>query len=1120
MTDLSQRIASLPPEKRALLEARLLRERAAASPVPAIGRRGDSGPAPLSFAQQRLWFLDQLEPGRAHYNLPLALRFSGELDVLALSRALDAIVGRHEALRTTFEARNGRPQQVIGAAPRVAVERRDLSTVPEGERASALRRLMAEELARPFDLSRDTLLRAALVRETDRSHVLVLMMHHIASDGWSVGILLEELAALYRANRSGANPDLPALPIQYADYAVWQREWLRGDVEEKQIAYWKQRLSGELPLLAIPTDRPRPARQTFGGAQERRTMTRALADKLEALSRESGSTLFMTLLAGFGVLLSRLSGQEDILIGTPLAGRNRGETEDLIGFFVNTLVLRIDLSGDPTFRELLGRVRERSLEAYAHQDLPFERLVEELQPERDLAHSPLFQVMFAFENYPIAYPGLPGLTLENVDLDTVVSNFDLTLDVSLTEKGLAGSLEYNSDLFESSTAGRWLANLEVLLEGIAAAPDRRLSELPILTRAERDRLLGAWNATAAEVPSDRLLHELFEAQAARQPDAVAAEADGDRLTYGELDARADALARRLRELGIGPDVPVGVCLERSLSAAVALLGVLKAGGAYVPLDPSYPAARLKFFLEDSTAPVLVTEARLASLVGEGAWKTVLIDSSTREDRGGARPASGASPENLAYIIYTSGSTGRPKGVMVPHRAVVNHAWAICRRFHLGPADRVLQFAALSFDVAAEEIFPTWAAGAAVVFRSGEVLGPAEFGSLLESQQPTVVNLPSGFWHEWVAELERSGRPLPPSLRLVVAGSERVLSERLDWWRRHVREGVRWLNGYGPTEATITATVYEPAGSDLPLSSVPIGRPIANVKVYVVDAHGGLCPIGVTGELWIGGAGLARGYRGDPERTAEKFITDPFGLSGDRVYRTGDRVRYLPDGNLEFLGRLDAQVKIRGFRIELGEIESAIEQYPGVREAAVVGRDEGAAARLAAYFVPRSPGSVDAAELKTFLKARLPGYMIPSAFVLLEALPRTGSGKVDRARLPEPGRSREDPADFISPRTPVEQCVASIWAELLRLDRVGATDNFFDLGGHSLLATQVVSRLRDAFAVEIPLRALFESPTVAELSLVIAQAQAEQASPDDLARLLDELENETPPAEPGDKPPGR
>ena len=1114
MTDISQRIASLSPEKRALLEARLQRERAAATPVPAIGKRPAAGPAPLSFAQQRLWFLDQLEPGQAHYNLPLALRLTGDLDVAALSRALDAIVGRHEALRTTFASRNGKPHQVVGAAPRIAVERRDLSTLPEGDRAVALRRLLAEELARPFDLSRDGMLRAALVRETDRSHVLILMMHHIAADGWSIGILLDELAALYRAGRSGGEAEVPSLPIQYADYAVWQREWLQGGVEEKQIAYWRERLAGDLPLLALPTDRPRPTRQTFSGAQERRAMERGLADKLEALSRESGATLFMTLLAGFAVLLSRLSGQEDILIGTPMAGRNRVETEDLIGFFVNTLVLRIDLSGDPTFRELLGRVRERSLEAYAHQDLPFERLVEELQPERDLSHSPLFQVMFAFENYPIAFPTLPGLTAENVEFDTIVSNFDLTLDMARNEKGLAGSLEYNSDLFDRSTAGRWLGNLEVLFGGIAAAPDRRLSELPILTDSERERLLVAWNATTAAFPSDRCLHELFEAQAARQPDAVAAESEGDRLTYGELDARANALARRLRELGVAPDVPVGICLERSLSAAVALLGVLKAGGAYVPLDPSYPAARLKFFLEDSGAPVLVTETRFAGLPGEGAWKTVLVDAVPRAERGGPAPASGVTPDNLAYIIYTSGSTGRPKGVMIPHRAVVNHACAIRRRFHLGPSDRVLQFAALSFDVAAEEIFPTWAAGAAVLFRSGEVLGPAEFGGLLETQRPTVINLPSGFWHEWVAELERTGRPLPPALRLVVAGSERVSSERLDWWRRHAREGVRWLNGYGPTEATITATLYEPAAGDLPFASVPIGRPISNVKLYVVDGHGGLCPVGAAGELWIGGAGLARGYRGDPERTAEKFIPDPFGAPGDRVYRTGDRVRYLADGNLEFLGRLDGQVKIRGFRIELGEIESAIEQNPGVREAAVVGRDEGAAARLVAYFVPASPASVDAGQLKAYLKERLPGHMIPSAFVPLGALPRTASGKVDRSRLPEPGRPREDAENYVAPRTPVEQTVAAIWGELLRLDRVGATDNFFDLGGHSLLATQVVSRLRDAFGIEIPLRTLFESPTVEELSLAVAQAQASQAAPDDLARLLEELEKETPPTAPG------
>ena len=734
--------------------------------------------------------------------------------------------------------------------------------------------------------------------------------------------------------------------------------------------------------------------------------------------------------------------------------------------------------------------------------------MEDLQPERDLAHSPIFQVMFAFENYPLTRPDLPGLTLENVELDTFVSNFDLTLDMSRNERGLGSSLEYNSDLFDRSTAGRWLGNLEVLLAGIAEEPDRRLSELPILPDAERERLLVTWNATGMDFPTDRVVHELFEAQAADHPQAVAAETGASRLTYGELDARANALARRLRDLGVGPDVPVGICLERSLSAAVALLGVLKAGGAYVPLDPSYPASRLRFFLEDSAAPVLVTDSRLAPLAGEGTWKVVLVDSESGPSDSAPRPESGVSPDNLAYIIYTSGSTGRPKGVMVPHRAVVNHACAIRRRFHLAPSDRVLQFAALSFDVAAEEIFPTWAAGAAVLFRPAEAIGPAEFGPLLEQQRATVVNLPSGFWHEWVAELERSGRPLPASLRLVVAGSERVLPERLDWWRRNVGEGVTWLNGYGPTEATITATVYEPAGGERTPASVPIGRPIANVKLYVVDSHGGLCPTGAAGELWIGGAGLARGYRGDPDRTAEKFIADPYGAPGGRVYRTGDRVRYLADGNLEFLGRLDSQIKIRGFRIELGEIESAIEQHPGIREAAVVGRDEGAAAQLAAYFVPERPGTVESGELKAFLKARLPGYMIPAAFVALDALPRTGSGKVDRARLPEPGRSRPDAADFVAPRTPVEESVAAIWAELLRVDRVGATDNFFDLGGHSLLATQVVSRLRDAFGLEFPLRALFESPTLGDLSLAIAQAQAEQAAPDEMARLLEELERES------------
>ncbi|MGH9367919.1 MAG: non-ribosomal peptide synthetase, partial [Thermoanaerobaculia bacterium] len=1081
-----------------------------AAPVPAIPRRAGSGPAPLSFAQQRLWFLDQLDPGRAYYNLPLALRLSGELDVSALTRALDAIVARHEVLQTTFSTKEGEPLQVIGPARSVSVERREVSGASRADCEKALSRMLEEELGRPFDLSRDSMLRATLVREEGRSHVLLLMMHHIASDGWSVGVLLEELAAFYAAYHSGSEPTVPALPIQYADYAVWQREWLKGGVETAQLEYWSKRLEGELPLLALPTDRPRPAQQTYSGAQERRLYSRALAEKLEALSRREGATLFMTLLAAFQALLSRLSGQEDVLVGTPIAGRNRVETENLIGFFVNTLVLRGDLSGNPTFRQMLARTRERSLEGYAHQDLPFEKLVEALHPARDLAHSPLFQVMFAFENYPVSLPEMPGLALENVEIDTLVSNFDLTLDVALQENGLWASFEYNTDLFDRQTVRRWLESFEVLLEALAAEPNRRLWELPLLTAAERERLLVTWNATAAPFPADRCLHELFEARAAQDSNAPAAEDERGVVTYAGLDRRANRLARRLRELGVGPDVPVGICLERSRELAAGLLGVLKAGGAYVPLDPTYPAARLRFFLEDSGAPVLLTERRLAPLVGEGAWKTVYLDPEPEEEGETARPESGVVPENLAYILYTSGSTGRPKGVMVPHRALVNHAAAIARRFGLAPSDRVLQFASLSFDVAAEEMFPTWAAGASVLFRPGEAIGVPELERLIESRRPTVVNLPAGFWHEWVSDLAKTGRKLFPSLRLVVAGSERVLPERLDWWRRNVDPAVRWMNGYGPTEAAVTATLYEPGAGDLPeTSSVPIGRPIANVRTYVVDRAGGLCPTGVEGELWIGGEGLARGYRGHPALTAEKFVPDPFGSPGARLYRTGDRVRYLPDGNLEFLGRVDEQVKIRGFRIEPSEIEAALGEHPAVKEAAVLAREEGSETRLAAYVVYSDSSAPAPAELRVHLKTRLPAYMVPSAFVVLEALPRTGSGKVDRRRLPEPGRLVQTEEGFVAPRTPLEEAVASIWQNLLHVERVGACDNFFDLGGHSLLATQVISRLREAFCLELPLRILFESPTVAELALAIAQAQAEQTAPEELARLLEELDKEAP-----------
>ena len=709
------------------------------------------------------------------------------------------------------------------------------------------------------------------------------------------------------------------------------------------------------------------------------------------------------------------------------------------------------------------------------------------------------------------FPKFPGLMVENVDFETVVSNFDLTMEISRQEQGLAASLEYNTDLFDRETAARWLASFEVLLSGIAADADRSVWELPVLTASERERLLVTWNMTGSPFPSERCLHELFEEQAATSPDATAAEADGEALSYGALDWRANALAGRLRELGVGPEVTAGICLPRSLDLAVAVLGILKAGGAYVPLEPTTPAARLRYFLEDSGARVLLTDAGRAASLQDGAWKTLVLPGGEPADSAPAATAarSGVRPENLAYVVYTSGSTGRPKGVMVTHRSIVNHAAAIRGHYQLSPADRVLQFAAFSFDVAAEEIFPTWAAGGAVLFRPDEAIGVAEFEGLLEKRRPTVVNLPAGFWHEWVRELEKSGRPLPAGLRLVVAGSERVMPERLAWWRRHVAREVRWMNGYGPSETTITASLYEPSeGAPPPTASVPIGRPLSNVRFYVVDRHGQPCPQGAVGELWIGGEGVARGYRGDPARTAEKFADDPFSPSPGRVYRSGDLVRYLADGNLEFLGRADDQVKIRGFRIELGEIEAVLEECPGVREAAVVARGNGGEARLVAY-VGADPSKPSTSDLREFLKERLPTYMVPGVFVRMQTLPRGASGKIDRGRLPEPARSEEVGEGFVAPRTPVEQTVARIWSELLRTENVGVNDNFFDLGGHSLLATQVVSRLRDALGFEIPLRTLFESPTIAGLSLAIAQAGAQNSAPEDLARLLEELEDEPP-----------
>ncbi|MGZ9270912.1 MAG: amino acid adenylation domain-containing protein, partial [Candidatus Binatia bacterium] len=834
-------------------------------------------------------------------------------------------------------------------------------------------------------------------------------------------------------------------------------------------------------------------------------LTKELSRALKTLSRKEGVTLFMTLLAGVQTLLHRYTGQDDIVVGSPIAGRNRAEIEGLIGFFVNTLVLRTDASGNPMFRELLRQVRETTLEAYSHQDVPFEKLVEDLQPHRNLNQNPLFQVTFQLDDSSSQLLTLPAIDVEDIELDVGISQFDLSLSMIDNEEKIKGWLEYNTDIFNAGTIERMLGHFQTLLEGIVSNPEQRIDELPLLTAAEESQLLVEWNETAAEYATDKCIHELFETQVENTPDAIALVFEDRQLTYRELNNCANQLAHYLQKLGVGASVPVGICLERSIEMVVGLLGILKAGGAYVPLDPAYPKERLAFMLDDSRASVLLTQEQMPKETNLGiedvirqmpakraAIKIVYVDSDRiaigRESQENFKIAAAA--DDLAYVIYTSGSTGRPKGVMVSHRALVAHTLSATKHFEIGSNDKVLQFASLSFDVAAEEMFPAWLCGASVVLLSERTPAIAEFVNYLTKDGITVANLPAAYWHQWVDELDRLANPLPSPLRLLIVGNEKVSLDHLKRWHGHVGSKVRWLNAYGPTEAIITATLYEapqPEDAYADLTSVPIGRPLTNRQIYVLDRSLQPVPIGVTGELYIGGPALALGYLNNPELTAEKFIESPFFADATtRLYRTGDLARYLPDGNLEFLGRIDAQVKIRGYRIELGEVETVIAQHTGVRAAVVVAREDSPGdKRLVAYAVA-SPGSTpSASDLRSYLQQQLPEYMVPSAFMFLKSLPLTAGGKLDRNALPVPDQTRSElKVDFTAPRTAVEERLASIWSKVLKIDKVGVNDNFFHLGGHSLLATQVISRINDSFAINIRLRRLFETPTIAGLAASI------------------------------------
>ena len=1071
---------------------------------------------PLSFSQQRMWLLDQLEPGSPTYHISHALRLSGTLDTEALNRSLKEIVSRHEALRTTFTAVDGEPVQVISPAIDTKLSVEDLGGLPQAEREAEAKRLALEEKHRPFDLERGPVFRARLLQLGEEEHVLLISMHHIVSDGWSMGVFWRELGALYEAFSRGGPSPLPELPIQYADYALWQRQWLRGETLDEQLVYWKDQLA-ELPTLELPTDHPRPAVQAHRGARQELVLPESLTQALKVLSRQEGTTLFMVLLGALQVLLSRYSGQEDIAIGTPIAGRTRVETEELIGFFVNTLVMRTDLSGDPSFREVLSRVREVALGAYDHQDLPFEKLVEELQPERDLSRVPLSQVFFALQNVPQDTLKLPDLVLEQQKVESGTVKYDLSFFLSEEEQGLKGRLVYNAHLFDDATIERMLGHLHTLLKGIVEDPDRHLSELPLLDEAERHQLLFDWNETAIEYPRDRCVHELFEEQVERTPDAVAVVFEEQQLTYRELNRRANQLAHHLRALGVGPEVLVCICVERSLEMAVGLLGILKAGGTYVPLDPSSPATRLKFVLGDTRAPVLLTQERLVDRLPDKHGAEVvrldadwpLIARNTEKNF-----TSRATTRNLAYAIYTSGSTGQPKGVMIEHRALTSYVAAAIAAYEMTASDHVLQFASLSFDASVEEIFLTLTRGGTLVLRSERMVDSMQrFVSECTERAISVLDLPTAFWHELVLAFESEGLALPPSVRLVIIGGEKALAERVAQWYAHTAQTARpprLVNTYGPTEATVVATACElrpEANHSLATrSEVPIGRPLGNARVYILDRSLNPLPIGVPGELHVGGSGLARGYINRPELTSERFIPDLFSDAPEaRLYKTGDIARWRSDGNIEFLGRVDDQVKIRGFRVEPAEVEAVLGQHPTLRGNAVLARmDAFGDERLVAYVVPHRRPAPTARELGGYLKERLPEYMVPSAFVVLDSLPLTPSGKVDRRSLPVSGLSDIRAENvYAEPRTPAEEQLVEIWQEVLGLERIGIHDDFFELGGHSLLAVRVVTRLNRYFGVELPLRALFEDPTIEGLALAITQMQAETEI--DIEQMLAQIE---------------
>ena len=1108
MRDLTERLAALSPERRAVLEARL-RDKGLSAPRPSVIRpipgRESLSHFPTSLDQERLWFIDQMEPGNPAYNIHTATRLFGPIDPELMRRAINASITRHEVLRTTFHVVEGRPVQVVAPSLEIDLPLIDLQHVPAAEKEKAAQKAAVDAASVRFDLERGPLIRVVLSRLAPEDHVLMICMQHAITDRWSFDIFEEEVSKTYVALRDGGSAEIPPPPIQFADFAAWQREELSGENLERHLAYWRDRLSGVPIVLEIPTDRPRPPVQSFNGAREYIIYPDPLLKSLKELTHRAGATMFMTMLAALHVLCWRYSGQRDLIIGSAIADRNRPETSGVIGYFLNMLLLRGTIDPAMSFNRLLAQVRETALGAYARQDVPFATLVSELKPRQDPSRNPLIQVSFIYLDFPVlATPEYAGFSATSLDVDNGASRFDMTLACTeLPGTGIHSYIEYNTDIYGKPKVDRMLRHLGNILESAAAAPDRPLATIDILGDDERRRIVAGFNEDMRDY-KDACLHDLIARAAARRPEDPAILFDGSVTTMEDLDAASDRISLRLRALGAGPGSLVPVCAERSPGQAMALLGALKSGAAYVPLDPSLPPERLAHMLAEARPGVILVGRGLRQSLPETEAAILEIEEAAAGASPGEDgvPSQRAAPDDLAYVMFTSGSTGVPKGVMVSHRAILNRIRWSQERYPIGPEDRVLHNASFGFDIAAWELFGPLIQGAAVVIpREGEHKDPGALARLVREHRVSVAHFVPSMLR---AFLDQPGIDRLGVLRTVLCGGETMDREVHDRLFERLPEA-RLAHFYGPTEAAISCLFHE-CDRASPAGPIPIGRPIANMRVYLLDASLQPVPMGIPAEIFIGGVGLARGYLNRPDSTADRFVPDPIsGEAGGRLYRTGDVAKLREDGAVEFLGRSDHQIKIRGHRIEPGEIETVLERIPGIASAVAMARGVDPERILVAY-VAAGAGAPAEAVMRAELKRTLPEYMIPAAIVVLDKLPLGPNGKVDRTSLPEPGAAAVAGAVYVEPRTPTEEAIAGIWKALLRRDRVGAGDDFFEIGGDSLLATQVISRVRSAFEIELPLRRFFEGATVAALAGVVEQIlveKLESMSEEEAARRLED-----------------